>query len=50
MKWSKMSKIACPGYDFAFDMLYLWRELIILGKKSWFDLCTTYGLSFRLVD
>ena len=33
MKFSKVSKIACPRNDFVFDMLYLWRELIILGEN-----------------
>ena len=33
MKLSKLSKIACPGNYLVFDMLYLWRELIILGKN-----------------
>ena len=32
MKWSKVSKIACPGNDFVFDMLYLWCEWKFLVK------------------
>ena len=30
MQWSKVSKIACPGNDFASDMC---RELKILGEN-----------------
>ena len=33
MKQSKVSKIALPGNDFAFDMLYLWRELMTLSEN-----------------
>ena len=47
MQWSKVSKIACPGNDFAFDMPYLWRELIILGENPDF---TWVSHNLLLVD